>query len=755
MGLFDRIRAGRRSSRTLPPPLAPQPSSRPSYELTVDIGGEVSRLSIPIDLDEVFAPEAHGVPNQAASQCWVPAGKTIEIGGQSISGGLVYVGENLRGADRDYIGEPALIDPSLEVGAGQAGDSGYWSSYQSLSPAQRGAYLRWLAGPRRRLEADQTQLFVYFYGLERRLLADPKSDDNARAERGALVRELERLKGEGEDDQSHGSFAHYLGALLDFLAAEDLLAGTRKVEPPTEKSGWEVPLTLRIMIGELAAARLRLPAELAESWILTSPEAYLRTPAERCPEEFSRLFSIRYRERFGEGLALPEGAPLRLSYRAASQGLDEAGRRTSVPDICSSAQLIEPLRALGRDCSDELAAYSRWLGRHPDGAGFKGTALLPAPLMAEADDPTVVSLRELLARSEAGEEPWVIAANDLIDLWEPGADKLGKREAVLLCQLLEKLERGIEPDPRFGSPNLKRGMPAVLFPLLAGDPSAPSPAYAVACRLLHLMAAVAKADGTVSAEEEALLETHILAIDELYRGEQARLRAHANWLTRSQSRLPSLGKYGSALSNAERQAIARSVVALAAADGEIDPEEVRTLQKIFKLLELDPESVYSELHAASTGDGPVVVRNGAPADTGEPIPNRGSREVRRGLDRAAIDVKIEETAAVSTLLSGIFSEEEERETPDDGAEQSIGESRAKEIGTPGLSATERTFALALAERKSWSREEIEELAAHHEVMVDGALEAVNEAAFELCGAPFSEGDQPIEIDSEVAKEMLA
>jgi hypothetical protein len=53
-------------------------------------------------------------------------------------------------------------------------------------------------------------------------------------------------------------------------------------------------------------------------------------------------------------------------------------------------------------------------------------------------------------------------------------------------------------------------------------------------------------------------------------------------LTRSELRLPSLAKYGSALSTAERQAIARSVVALAAADGEIDPEEVRTLQKIFK-----------------------------------------------------------------------------------------------------------------------------------------------------------------------------
>ena len=152
----------------------------------------------------------------------------------------------------------------------------------------------------------------------------------------------------------------------------------------------------------------------------------------------------------------------------------------------------------------------------------------------------------------------------------------------------------------------------------------------------------------------------------------------------------------------------------------------------------------------------MVVRHGPAAESGEPIPKRGSKEVRHGLDRAAIDAKIEETAAVSTLLSGIFSEADESEAPEKSdAEQSIDESRANEIGTPGLSAAERAFALSLAERESWSREEIEELAARHEVMVDGALEAVNEAAFELCGGPFSEGDQPIEIDSEVAKEMLA
>lgn len=753
MGLWDRVRAGMRPARAR----AEELESPPRYELTVEVGGEVSTLSIPIDLEGFgVSPETDPGPSRAASECWVPLDRTVEVAGREIRGGLFYMGEGLRGAERTYIGEPALIDPSLAVGSGDAGDTGYWPAYETLSPAHRAAYLDWLAGPRLRREADQTQLFLYFYGLERRLLADPKSDDGARAEREDLVRELGRLHEEGDEDGEHGSFEPSLESLLDFLAAEDLLAGTRTVEPPTEPCRWEVPLTLRMMIGEHAAARLRLPTELVESLMLSSPDVYLRTPAERCPEEFARLFSVRYRERFGQGLALPEGAPLRLSYRTASQGLDEAGRRTSVPDICSSAQLIEPLRELARDCSDELAPYSRWLGRHPGDAGFKGTALLPAPLLAESDDPAVASLHRLLTSDATEDELRVVGANDLIDLWEPSADKLGKKDAVLLCQLLEKLGCGIEPDPRFGGPNLKRDMAAVLFPLSEGDPRAPSPAYAAAGLLLHLMAAVAQADGTVSGEEETLLETHILAVDELYPGEQVRLRAHAKWLTRSKLRLPSLGKGGANLGEAERQAIARSVVALAAADGEIDPGEVKTLQRIFKLLGLDPETVYSELHAASAGDGPVVVREGAPGESGERIPHRGSNEARRGLDRAAIEAKIEETAAVSTLLSGIFSEGDEDEAPNESvAVPSIEEPASRGVATPNLPAAERAFALALAERESWSREEVEELAARHEVMIDGALETVNEAAFALCGAPFCEGDQPIEIDSEVAKEMLA
>jgi hypothetical protein len=39
-------------------------------------------------------------------------------------------------------------------------------------------------------------------------------------------------------------------------------------------------------------------------------------------------------------------------------------------------------------------------------------------------------------------------------------------------------------------------------------------------------------------------------------------------------------------------------------------------------------------------------------------------------------------------------------------------------------------------------------------MPDGALEVINEAAFERCGVPLLEGDETIEVDGQILEEML-
>jgi uncharacterized tellurite resistance protein B-like protein len=675
----------------------------------------------------------------------------VVVGGRRIEGGLVYVGANLGAVATDYLIEPALIDPALEV-ASAAGPAPapphYWPSYEGLSAEDRGAYLDWLAGPRGCVEVDQSHLFLYFYGLERRLLADPDADPAAHGEREALRGEVERLRAEAGAADAQGTLALHAARLLAFLEAQDLLRGGGASGPPREQVGWETPPTLRVMLGELAAAGLALPGELAVSWILSSPEAYLRTPAKRCPEEFARLFERRYRERFDAGLPLPGGPPLSLDYRPANRGLEQASEQTDLPDVSGSSGLVEPLRTLGRECSEELDPYSRWLGRNPDGGGgIKALALLPAVLLEDAEEAELKTLRARLAQATRAPEPWALDPGELIELFSPGAEKLPKKEAVMVMQLLEKLGYGLEPDQRFGGPALRRGEEAVLFELGAADPRTPSPAYATASLMLALLAAVAAADGVISPEAQ------IGGVAELYDGERERLRAQARWLTRSQPRLSGLAKKLAGLESGRREGIALGLVTLAAADGDIAPAEVKVLQRIFGLLGLDPAEVYPALHAAGSGgaaDGPVVVREGDPGPGGEPIPPEPgpAAEPRRGLDRAAIDAKIEETAVVSTLLAGIFVEEGEGEVPPP-AEGAAGEPRRDRLGGALLA-----FATALSARPSWSRQEVEALAAEHGLMVDGALESINEAAFEACDGPFSEGEDPIEVDTETAKEIV-
>ncbi|MGP3929484.1 tellurite resistance TerB C-terminal domain-containing protein [Nonomuraea sp. KM88] len=53
-----------------------------------------------------------------------------------------------------------------------------------------------------------------------------------------------------------------------------------------------------------------------------------------------------------------------------------------------------------------------------------------------------------------------------------------------------------------------------------------------------------------------------------------------------------------------------------------------------------------------------------------------------------------------------------------------------------------------------SRAEFEQLAARWKLLPDGALDRINEAAYELAGEPLLDGDDPIWVDRNLLGEML-
>lgn len=59
----------------------------------------------------------------------------------------------------------------------------------------------------------------------------------------------------------------------------------------------------------------------------------------------------------------------------------------------------------------------------------------------------------------------------------------------------------------------------------------------------------------------------------------------------------------------------------------------------------------------------------------------------------------------------------------------------------------------LASKLIWERDELEKLAADHNLMLDGTLDSINDASFDHFGGPFFEGDDPIEIDPEIVSRL--
>lgn len=677
-------------------------------------------------------PPASGEVAQKAR--WVPIEEIVEIAGLKITGGMVYVGLNLRSESGQQ--DPALINPNLQVSRDFLDISerrtSHWPSYSGISPEARRAYLQWLASGRRDPKADIGYVFLFFYGLERRALIDAAQfqDDIA-----TIIDEIKNLLAIYGDNNS---FRHYASSFLNYVSASELNTDPNNISSPpdVEPEGFELPFAFRVGLAKFAAARRSVPVAWALKWSLMDPMITRRTPIERCRAEFEKIFPYHYSQNCGEGLLLPlNKTKLQVNYQPASSGFYGKSFSRAIgnlPDVSAVTGPQKKLQQVVDDCTAELDRYSRFLGRYPNEKNsLEAAAFLPVHAWPNAVASGVQHIKDELTTGE------------LLIRWKDLLKRLGEERelsrgaVVLLATRLEEFGIAIEPDfPRgAGSPREDDTVVLFLAPPSVATSMRSAGSYAAACLMLDLGSMMALADGVASPPEIQLLTRTIETWGQLDGCSRQRLKARLRLQVVHPTTIASIKKRLELLSAESRRTIADILVDVAHADGVVSPEEVKLLEKTYKVLQLDPKQVYVDIH-----EGPQ--RDAA---------SRPSTGKRFALDTNKIARLQQETEQISAVLGDVFAEEPKSQPPELEKENDFAVSDT----LLGLDVEHSCLARLLLSRRQWSRGELVDAAADMELMLDGALERINEAAFDKFDMPLTDGDDPVEINRDILEKVTA
>lgn len=739
-------------------PEQPQRPSRPAARVaSADAGTAAAPSRAPrfVDNSEPVSvsptpPATHfkvpAAPKGFGTATWIPPGQSVKVGDVTIPGGMVYVGTSLPTPDGHN--DPCLIDPTkpvAKVADFTERDMGYWPSYDNIQTSARRAYLNWLASGRQHPEADIGYVFLFFYGLERRAIIDGAKDEAARADWPHIAAELRRLL-DIYGEKSH-SFRRYAGELLDWVSLAEHPPKLYNRPVPSLPKTFELPLYVRLALGQAAVDMEPVPVHLALAWARLDPNVSMRTPATRCVEQFERLFVEMYVQQCGRGMVLPRNkTKLKLVYRPASAGFRGYKELNltfnDTPDVTALTAPIKTLQAVVDAATKPLEPFSRLVAKNAAaGATLEGLLQLPSTLWPESGQKAMQALK-----SRMGDGMVAMPFQEL--LTSLGATTAFTKDKTLsLARALGSANVGFEPDVLSGAKTPKAEETVVLFALPPSEPLArASGPYLAAALTLQLASAVASTDGEFGIKEMGHLRETVLSWKHLTPAQTRRLLAHLRLLMQAPASLTTLKKKFEPLDLSIKETIAAFMATVAQSDGEVSPAEVKMLEKVYKALGVDPKKVFTDVHAVAAGNKPTAAAAAKVEATGFK------------LDSERIAALQKDTEKVSALLANIFTEAEEAvatslaEPVDDDAEA---EPSATSSGLLGLDEAHTALARMMLSRPEWSRDELLDVAADLDLMLDGALEHINEAAFDTHGMALFEGDDPVAVNAEILEKVEA
>ena len=679
---------------------------------------------------------------------WVPKHGSAYVAGREI-GGMIYVG---RGPHTGFGGNPdnAFIDPSKIV-ASQGGDYEgeglhYWPNYSTIQARSRATYLDWLSSGRSDTRYNVRYVFLYFYGLERRVFVD-KAVQQERAEIIAEVHRLLEIYGE------NCSIRRYLGTFID---ATSIMDSSEEPQPIFDHAGYDVPAIVLLMLGRMSACSVPLNSDWLLSWYMCICKTKLQTPAIRAFAEFRAYFRYLFDRDYPNGLKIrAPNRKLKLMYHASSGNFvtNLIKNLGDIPDVSSVSRPLKVAQGIADTASADLDKYDRYLGRNPDGRGtIEAHALLPEALWTLFPCPEKVELKAWVTK-QIRFGGFELVENIFERLEGAKPDRIGKRQLIGVADALARLGVGMAPDPRFALRKPHLGEPVILFHLPEDTLTIENPTEAYRSAILRIVIGtlVAHADGQFTFAEMAQLSRHIDDNHSVTESERARLHANLAWMKAVPPDMNMLrNKLRSATDDA-RDALGQLAFVTASADGVISPDEIHVIERLYSMMGLDLARANVDMHALMSAPELETMQ---PADSTarvhDHLTTRGKTPAGTvTLDPARITAVMADTARVSQVLGEIFAKDDDED--EDDVDDHIAE---VDDEFSGLDTLHRAVTLVLITRSQWTEDEFATLANEYHLMAAGALETINEWAFNRFGDAVIEDYDGYEINGDVAQQLM-
>ena len=603
-------------------------------------------------------------------------------------------------------------------------DMGYWPSFSDLTSSQRGKFLKWLSDGKEDPTIDIGYVFIYFYGLEYRVVKEGQDLEE-------IGREVIRLR---KYYASNNSFRNYSENLLAYIISnlentETAMELFREIKDNLKNNS----IIYRSGINFKLKKSSKLSVDDLIKLIPTFEKVIKSIIPIKVEKYFNQYFKIIAKQEIDEAIKLIDLEEYDEFYHSASSFI---GRDHTFKGVHAVVDRIiqDKLTKKWEQTIDTLRPYSRKISKKTSEEIFN---LLPEELRKTLDHPLKDKIEKLSVNSL--NKP--VKLIEIIDILGMSiSEKIKQKESKKIVDALLSQNIIIEPDLSYFQKNYKQDE-VVYLSKVNNATALDSQDYKLAALMADFGADLAYSDNDYSQKEakqiydfvssqflkKEIEKEHLKLRVELYKYQKPRMNKLFEKLTQklNLNDLKILGSY---------------LVQVALADGRFTIEEDRKIKKVFSKLGLD-ESYVKDLYAEFGINevlGNTELRSSNTIGTKENLTNIKREFV---INREKVNQLTSETKEISHVLSRIITIEEEASSP---PLSTIPLKTKKEKSD--LFLNKRThvkclievlknikFLIEILKKDEWNKKEFREKAKEFNLMVNVVISNINEWSEEEYG----------------------